>query len=86
MTEGESNRAGWGRALGAFIATEAGARRARLENWRRLVGGAIRENWAVTVTIAGGPLGGSHELVLRTDASSAIPESRPLDQEFVPGS
>ena len=82
MTEGKSNPTDWSSALGAFIATEAGARRVRLENWRRLIGGAIRENWAVTVTIAGGPLDGTHELVLRTDARSTIAESRPLGHEF----
>lgn len=48
----------------------------------RLQGGAIQENWSLDLRIAGGPHAGQHSLVLRTDAPSAVQESRPRSQEF----
>ena len=69
-------------AIAAFIKEEAGAKDVRVEGGDRLVGGAIQENLALTVTIDGGPQAGAHDVVLRREAVSSVPESRPLDQQF----
>ena len=40
------------------------------------------ENRAITVTIKGGNFAGTHEMVLRTEALTTVPESRRLEQQF----
>ena len=45
-------------------------------------GGAIQENRAITVSIDGGEFAGTHEMVLRTEAPTTVPESRPIEQQF----
>lgn len=69
-------------ALAAFLTERAGADEVRIDRNERLVGGAIQENRALDVTVRGGKMAGSHRLVLRTEAKSAVPETRPLDQQF----
>ena len=54
----------------------------RIDQVRRLGGGAIQENLFLGVTAEGGMLPGTQSLILRTDAPSSVPESRSRDQEF----
>jgi len=69
-------------ALAEWIAGQAGAERVRIEAIERLTGGAIRENWGFEAVVDGGAVAGRHALVLRSAGASAVPESRPLDQEY----
>lgn len=69
-------------ALAAFVAVNADADAARVFGFEWLSGGAIQENWAVTVEIAGGPMNGRHEVALRTDAPSGVAASRGRAEEF----
>jgi len=48
----------------------------------KMAGGAIQENWALDATVTGGPLAGTHALVLRTDAPSGVSVSHPRAHEF----
>lgn len=68
--------------LAAFIAGAAGADEVRLLALRPLAGGAIQENWALDVEIAGGAAAGRHALVLRTDAATGVAVSLTRPQEF----
>ena len=47
-----------------------------------LSGGAIQENWGVTLDITGGPQAGRHEVVVRMDAPSAVAASHGRMREF----
>lgn len=69
-------------SLDAFIREAAGADTVEVEAGALLGGGAIQENRALTVSIAGGAHAGTHEFVLRAEAPATIPESRPLFQQF----
>jgi len=69
-------------ALIDFIARQSGAKVISLEIEGKLGGGAIQENWALTLELGGGALDGEHRLVLRTDAATGIAESRSRTQEF----
>jgi aminoglycoside phosphotransferase (APT) family kinase protein len=68
--------------LSEWIAREAGAGRATITALFRLSGGAIQQNWALDVEIEGGRHAGVHNLVVRTDSQSSIPESRSRAEEF----
>ena len=69
-------------ALESFLTKSAGARTVRTIEARPLSGGAIQENWLLTVDVTGGAFDGRQELVLRTDASTAVAASLPRAQEF----
>lgn len=69
-------------ALQAFLARAAGARGAALDEARPLSGGAIQENWLLTVAFDGGALPGRQALVLRSDAPSGVAVSLSRAQEF----
>ncbi len=69
-------------ALEGFLAEAAGAEAASVEEVRPLTGGAIQENWLVDVRFAGGPMAGRQELVLRSDAPSAVAASLTRAEEF----
>lgn len=47
-----------------------------------LSGGAIQENWGVTLEISGGPEAGRHDVVVRMDAPSAVAASHSRMREF----
>lgn len=68
--------------LAEFIRAQAGASAARVDDLQLLAGGAIQENRGFTATIADGPLAGVHELVVRTEARSRVPESHTLAAQF----
>jgi len=70
------------RRLADFICHTAGARSVEIADAHPLTGGAIQENWAVDVEIAGGPHAGRQALVLRTDAASRVAVSLTRPQEF----
>ena len=54
---------------------------ARGESANLLSGGAIQENWALAVSVDGGPHAGARAWVLRTDSPSAVPVSLDRLQE-----
>jgi aminoglycoside phosphotransferase (APT) family kinase protein len=68
--------------LADFVCRAAGASTAEVVGAHPLAGGAIQENWAIDVEIAGGPQAGRHALVLRTDAASRVAVSLTRPQEF----
>ena len=68
--------------LAAFIRDAAGAASVTIASEKRLTGGAIQENRALDIEIAGGPHAGRHELVLRTEAKSSVPLSQPVANQF----
>ena len=65
-----------------FIAKASGAKVIDFEVDGKLSGGAIQENWALDLELAGGALAGRHRLVLRTDAATGLAESRSRAEEF----
>lgn len=69
-------------ALSAWLAAETGAAAVEVERATKLGGGAIQENWALTLVCDGGRLHGRQELVLRTDAPSPVAVSWSRAQEF----
>jgi aminoglycoside phosphotransferase (APT) family kinase protein len=69
-------------ALIAFIARQSGGQVIACEIEGKLGGGAIQENWALSLELDGGGYHGKHALVLRTDAATSIAESRSRVQEF----
>ncbi len=69
-------------ALAEFIRARAGADSVAIANEKRLTGGAIQENRALDVDIAGGPHAGPHALVLRTEARASVPLSQPVAHQF----
>lgn len=69
-------------ALAGWIAREADAGEARVLGLDRLSGGAIQENWGLSVWIADGEFEGTHDWVLRTDAPSGVATSLTRAQEF----
>jgi aminoglycoside phosphotransferase (APT) family kinase protein len=71
-----------GEAFAARLAALAGARDARVLACERLAGGAIQQNFRLRVALDGGPWSAASDLVLRTDAPSAVAASRPRSDEF----
>ena len=69
-------------ALESFLTRSAGAQVARTIEVRPLSGGAIQENWLLAVDFTGGAFDGRQDLVLRTDAPTAVAASLPRAQEF----
>lgn len=69
-------------ALAGWIARAADATEARILAMDRLSGGAIQENWGVSVWIGDGDFAGAHDWVLRTDAPSGVATSLTRAQEF----
>lgn len=68
--------------LQAYIAAQTGARAVEFSEFRLLSGGAIQENWLAVAQIAGGPLAGELQLVIRLDAASGVTVSHGRAQEF----
>ena len=69
-------------SLCQFLRETTSADKVSVNMGNLLNGGAIQENRAITVTIEGGNFAGTHEMVLRTEALTTVPESRRLDQQF----
>lgn len=68
--------------IAAFLAGKTGAGSVRIDNLRKLSGGAIQENWAADLLIDGGPQTGTIAVVIRCDAPSGVGHSHTRAQEF----
>lgn len=69
-------------ALEAWLAAQLGAGSVAITRAEKLSGGAIQENWALDLTIEGGPEAGAHAVVLRTDAPSGVAVSHSRAEEY----
>lgn len=69
--------------LEPWLVEAANADTVSIINMEKLSGGAIQENWALSVAFSSGPMAGMQKLVLRTDAPSSILASMSRAQEFV---
>lgn len=65
-----------------FIADRTGASHAEVVAFDKLSGGAIQDNFGLTLDLSGGSHPGRHQLVVRQDAPSGVPESLTRPQEF----
>jgi aminoglycoside phosphotransferase (APT) family kinase protein len=70
------------RALAQFVRQQTRAESVQVVDFRRLVGGAIQSNYALTVDCAEGTHPGRLDLVVRSDAPSTIAASLTREQEF----
>ncbi len=68
--------------LARFLAERSGASKVQVGEPELLAGGAIQENWGFEAEFSGGPFGGSHRLVLRTDAATGVASSLDRIEEF----
>lgn len=68
--------------LAHFIAMSAGARKVEIVDMAMLSGGAIQENVGLAVTIEGGVMTGTADLVLRTSPRHTVADSLTRGQEF----
>jgi len=68
--------------LEPWLTQEIGAERVAISNAALLAGGAVQQNWRLSVDVTGGPRGGSHEWVLRTDAAASLDVSLDRTSEF----
>jgi len=69
-------------AIAQFFAEKTGADSAQLVSANLLSGGAIQENWLLSVELNGGSHAGQLDCVLRSDAASAVSASHSRAQEF----
>jgi aminoglycoside phosphotransferase (APT) family kinase protein len=69
-------------AIAHFIGQQTGATNVEITQAEQMGGGAIQQNWALDVTLAGGGMAGAHRVVLRADAPSGVFESRTKAEEF----
>lgn len=67
--------------LEVWLARQSGGR-AQVRDLKQLSGGAIQENWALSLDLEGGDWPGSHDLVLRKDAPSNVAVSHGRAEEF----
>ena len=68
--------------LGEFLSDVSDCESLEIIALVRLSGGSVQENYAVDVHFSSGAMAGRHELVLRTDAPSAVAASRSRADEF----
>ena len=69
-------------ALEPWLARELGAERVTVTGAALLAGGAVQQNWRLDVEVTGGPRGGKHAWVLRTDAAASLDVSLDRLSEF----
>ena len=69
-------------ALEAFLKECSGARAVEILEATPLTDGAIQENWRLEIDFDGGALPGRQDLVLRSDAPSAVAASLSRPEEF----
>lgn len=69
-------------ALGQYVATQTGASNIVVTGFSRLTGGAIQDNYALTLECTGGSHSGTQRLVVRSDAPSQVAASLTRAQEF----
>lgn len=68
--------------LGEFLSQVSGCESLEIIALERLSGGAVQENYALDVHFGSGVMAGRHQLVLRTDAPSAVAASRWRADQF----
>lgn len=59
-------------ALAQWLAAALSAQEVRILDARLLTGGAVQDNWRLTVEVEGGAKSGRHDWVMRTDADSQL--------------
>ena len=69
-------------AFSTFVARQSGARSARVIDFDKLSGGAIQDNFGLTLELEGGSRPGRQEFVVRQDAPSGVTESLSRPEEF----
>ncbi|HEX7386364.1 MAG TPA: phosphotransferase family protein [Castellaniella sp.] len=69
-------------SLATFLSHQCNAQSVDVVEFTRLTGGAIQNNYALTVRMTGGTYPGEHRLVVRSDAPSRIASSLDRIQEF----
>ncbi|MEX0605838.1 MAG: phosphotransferase family protein [Marinobacter sp.] len=69
-------------ALADYIAAQTGAPHVQVENFSKLSGGAIQDNYALSVLLEGGYQPGRQDYVVRCDAPSGVSASLTRPQEF----
>ncbi len=67
--------------LEVWLARQSGGR-AQVRDLKQLSGGAIQENWKLSLDLEGGDWPGKHDLVLRKDAPSNVAVSHGRAEEF----
>jgi len=65
-----------------FIVRQSGAKSARVIEFSKLSGGAIQDNFGLTLELEGGDRPGRQEFVVRQDAPSGVAESLSRPEEF----
>lgn len=65
-----------------FLTRAAAAEQVEIQEIQPLAGGAIQENWQLSITVTGGPATGQHDLVLRKDAPTGVAASHSRVREF----
>jgi aminoglycoside phosphotransferase (APT) family kinase protein len=65
-----------------FVARQAGGSNATVVSFSKLSGGAIQDNFGLTLDMEGGSRPGRNEFVVRQDAPSGVVESLSRPQEF----
>lgn len=65
-----------------WLATALAAEVVTIRTAELLAGGAVQENWKLTVSVTGGPHAGEHIWVLRTDATARLSVSLDRSAEF----
>ncbi|MEE3169558.1 MAG: phosphotransferase family protein [Pseudomonadota bacterium] len=65
-----------------FVARQTGARSVRVIEFDKLSGGAIQDNFGLTLELEGGDRPGRQEFVVRQDAPSGVAESLSRPEEF----
>ena len=68
--------------IAAFVRDCAKANAVEVIALERMSGGAVQQNWALDVDIAGGPHAGRLRLVMRIDAPARVDESLSRAEEF----
>lgn len=68
--------------LARWLANELHADKVDIVSAELLSGGAVQENWKLTVGVSGGERAGRHAWVLRTDAAARIPLSLDRASEY----
>ncbi len=78
----EARLAVFKQSLEAFLARVTESPSVSVDEARPLSGGAIQENWLIDARVGDGPWKGRQDLVLRTDAPSAVAVSLGRAEEF----
>ncbi|MBQ0764693.1 phosphotransferase family protein [Marinobacter psychrophilus] len=73
---------GWQQSLERYFSNVVLNGKATITDMKRLSGGAIQENWLLSVLVQGGDSAGENRWVLRTDSSSVVQVSMSRGHEY----